>query len=273
MSDAVSPMNLRPSDPALLPLWERLLALIKAQGPSLVAFSGGADSSLLLAAAQAALGPAVSAVLCLGPFTPPWEEKRARQTAASLGVELIEVRADELSLFPVLHNAPDRCYYCKRRRLEMMLDLAQEMGQRAVLEGSQADDDPGQRPGARAVEELGVGSPLREAGLGKAQIQALGQDLGLEAALAPSGACLATRFAPGVRLSPSALARVARAEQAVREIIPGQVRVRDHFPLARLELDPSAIEEMASPLQRRRLLTVLREAGYQRAALDLAGYI
>ena len=154
-----------------------------------------------------------------------------------------------------------------------MLEKAREMGFEAVLEGTQADDAGEYRPGSKAVEELGVKSPLARAGLSKAQVRQLSRALGLITADVPSGACLATRTPTGTALTQKALSRIARAESAVRDLIKGQVRLRDHYPLARLELDPQGMALLAgSPDLRARISRAIKEAGYEFACLDLEGY-
>ncbi|MBI5521852.1 MAG: ATP-dependent sacrificial sulfur transferase LarE [Desulfarculus sp.] len=259
--------------PDLRDTWQALLEDIRGLAPLVVAFSGGADSSLLLAAATQALGQGVKAAICLGPLTPPWEADRARQLAAHLGAELVELQAGEINDPDIVANDSQRCYYCKRLRLTLLTQLARQWGLASVVEGSQVDDAQDFRPGSRAVKELGVYSPLARAGLDKAAVRRLSQALGLVTAQVPSGACLATRVPTGTRLSAPALERIGQAEQAVRALLPGrQVRVRDHFPLARLELEPDVLPRAASQPLRGRLLAALLALGYAGVCLDLAGY-
>ena len=252
--------------------WDGLLAGIASHGSLLVSFSGGVDSSLLLAAALHALGPKAEAALCLGPFTPSWDEKHARQTAGELGVRLHLLRGNELDDPNIAANPPHRCYLCKRSRLERLLELADSLGLARVAEGSQIDDDPKDRPGARAVRELGVESPLAAAGLDKAMVRKLSLALNLPTAQSPSSACLATRIPAGTKITAEALARVDRAESALREILKGQIRVRDHYPLARLELEAGLMPLAVQDSLRRRMALALSLAGYERCALDLTAY-
>jgi uncharacterized protein len=261
-----------PLPPRLEATWARLLDELHRLGPVLVAFSGGVDSTLLLAAAVQVEGSGARAALCLGPLTPPWEKERARRVAASLGVRLDELEAGELDDPDILVNGPQRCYFCKRRRLLLLSRLARDWGLKSVVEGSQLDDAQDYRPGSRAVAELGVHSPLARAGLDKATVRALSRALGLETAGLPSGACLATRIPTGTPLSVPALARVGLAEQALRELLPGQLRLRDDFPRARLELEPQSLAlAVAEPL-RGCLLERLKALGYAKICLDLEGY-
>lgn len=258
--------------PELAPRWQALLTRLKELDPLAVAFSGGVDSSLLLAAARAALGPGVPAVICLGPFTPPWEAERAHALAAELDADLVTVDAAELDAPAIAANDPQRCYHCKRLRLGLLKDLARTRGIKNIVEGSQLDDAREDRPGSRAVKELGVRSPLAEAGLDKAAVRALSQALGLMTAAVPSSACLATRVPTGTPLTRAALERIGRGEAALRAILPGQLRLRDHFPMARLELTPETLPLAAADPRRTAILEALTRLGYRRVCLDLAGY-
>lgn len=265
--------NIDNLEPALQESWQRLLDGIRPLGPAIVAFSGGVDSALLLAAAKQALGPKVKAALCVGAFTPPWEAERARRVAADLGVELMEMDAGELADPETSANDRLRCYYCKRLRLGLLVEKARDMGFDTVLEGSQADDAGEYRPGSKAVKELGVKSPLADAGLDKAQVRSLSRALGLITADVPSGACLATRVPTGTPLTQDALSRIGRAESAVRGLISGQVRLRDHFPLARLELGQEGMALLAeSPDLGSRISNAVKAVGYGFVCLDLDGY-
>jgi uncharacterized protein len=152
------------------------------------------------------------------------------------------------------------------------MDLARGRGLLPVLDGTNADDLRDHRPGRRALAELGVSSPLAEAGLTKGDVRALASALGLEAASRVSDTCAATRFPYGVRLTDEAIARVRLAERAVAAEVGGPIRVRVHGDLARVEVAPSEIAALAGPAVRERIRRALREAGFQYVALDLDGY-
>lgn len=252
--------------------WQALLADLASRDSVMVAFSGGVDSSLVLAAARQALGDRVQAALCLGPLTPPWEVERARRLAQELGVVLHELDACELQDADIVRNDPERCYYCKRLRLGKLVEFTRELGLAAVADGGQIDDEDDFRPGHKAVKEHGVISPLARAGLGKEDVRVVSRALGLPTAELPPAACFASRVPWGTALSEENLQRVGRAEAALRDILGGQFRVRDHFPLARLELPAEVLDRAASEPLRSTLVRAVKEAGYDYVVLDLEGY-
>lgn len=253
--------------------WRKLIAEIKARQKVLVSFSGGADSSVLLAAAKQALGKNAQALIFSGAFTPQWELDDAREVANQLGVKLRELDVHELDDPDIQANPTDRCYFCKHLRLKYLMDFAKKNDLGQVLEGSQADDAFERRPGKRALDELGGISPLADAGIGKKEVRVLGRALGLATADAPSGACLASRVPAGTPLYPELLNRIAQAEHGIRRVLNnGQIRVRDHFPIARLELDSDIMAQLMQNGIREKVVTAVMTAGYSYACLDLKGY-
>ena len=250
---------------------------------ALVAFSGGVDSGFLLFAAREALGGASAekllAVTLAAPYTPAGDVTGAETLAASLNVPHRVLRCPMPE--EVRDNPPDRCYLCKRALFGQLLRMAEEEHLAAVLDGSNADDLSDFRPGMRALRELGVRSPLLEAGLGKAEIRELSRRFGLPTWNRPAGACLLTRLPHGVSVSAETLARIDRAEQRLREMGFPMVRVRCHpsgpggyaeMDTARIELPAADLPRAVEPGPRERLSAALRELGFRHIALDLAGY-
>ena len=239
-----------------------------------VAFSGGVDSSYLLAACVDVLGVArVLALTADSPLLPRHELERAHQIARSLGVCHKVMTFDELSVPEITANTRLRCYYCKKLRFEAILNLLKETGGATLLHGENVDDALDYRPGARAARELGVRAPLAEAGLTKADIRTLSKRRGLSTWNLPSAACLASRFPYDIPLTLEGLQRVERAEAALRQIVDiYQLRIRDHYPVARIEVRTEDIEHLVDPGIRPRIVQALQNAGYHYVALDLEGY-
>jgi uncharacterized protein len=242
---------------------EALAAGLRDLGSVLVAFSGGADSAFVLAAAVRALGPdAVVAATAVSPSLAQAELPAAAAFAAALGVRHLTPGTDELSREGYVSNAGDRCFHCKATLLDTLRPIAAELGLAHVATGTNADDAlAGFRPGIRAAAERGAATPLLDAGLTKTQIREASRRWGLTTADKPALACLASRIAYGVRVTPSRLARVDRAETAVRVLLGDLVtdlRVRDlGDDAARIELDPVALDACGD-----RVVAVVRAEGF-----------
>jgi uncharacterized protein len=252
----------------------RLREIITGLGRAAVAYSGGTDSSYLLAAGVDVLGPEnVLALTADSPLMPRAELAAAREVAAGLGARHVVLPHDDLSVEVIVANPPDRCYHCKFTRFDRLQDVARAEGFRHLLHGENADDAGDYRPGSRAAEELGVQAPLREAGLVKAEVRALARARGLPNWDRPADACLASRFPYGTRLTAEGLARVEAAEAALRRLWGiRHLRVRDHHPVARVEVPAGEIARLAQPEPRDGAVAALRALGYRYVALDLAGY-
>lgn len=217
-----------------------------------VAFSGGVDSAVLLSAA-AAYGRKAAAYFVRTVFQPGFELEDARETAGRLGVELRVLEADILAVPEVAANPADRCYYCKRALFTRLLEEAARDGFPVVLDGGNASDDAGDRPGMRALAELGIRSPLRECGIGKAEVRRMAREAGLRVWDKPSYACLATRVPAGTAVSAAALARVERGETELMALGFSDLRLRLRGEDGLLQVREEQLE-MA-----RRLLPEIRE--------------
>lgn len=252
---------------------EALLRALAGDGRLAVAVSGGVDSAVLLRAACDALGAGrVTALTARSRLAPGRELEDAEEICRAAGVRQEVVDFEPLAVEGFGENPPERCYLCKRALFGALLGRCAGLGLGVLAEGTNADDARDYRPGLRALRELGVESPLLEAGLGKAAIRGLARGMGLPVWDKPSQACLATRFPHGDRITAEGLARVKEAERIVREAVPGvrQLRVRVHGAVARIEAgreDFGGILEQSSKIS-----SGLRALGYGYAAMDLEGF-
>jgi len=252
---------------------DRLKTSLARMGSAVLAFSGGVDSAFLLRVGKDVLGESFLAVIGRSASYPRSELLDARSLASACNVEWLEVDTRELSLPEYTSNPPERCYYCKRELFGRLKGIAAERGYAAVLDGANADDLADLRPGKTAAKELGVRSPLAEAGLSKGEIRFLSRRMGLPTWDKPAAACLASRIPYGDEITPEKLRQVERAESFLHRVGFRTVRVRHHGELARIELPLEDLATLAAePTLRSKVVDFLKEVGFTFVAADLAGH-
>ncbi len=239
----------------------------------LVAFSGGVDSTLLLALALNELGAEhVLAVTAHGDVHTDQEVRAAEELASWLGVRHLVITTHELALPGFATNPPDRCYLCRSAMYRSLTEMAHREGLKEVVDGANLDDGADYRPGIGAARSLGVRSPLAEAGLGKDQVRDLARRLGLPNWALPASPCLASRFPYGEEITTEGLRMVEAAESCLRRLGFVTSRVRHHGVLARVEVPTDDIARAAAESVRHAIVDCLRGLGYLYVSLDLDGF-
>ena len=247
-----------------------LISYIGKLGSAAVAFSGGVDSSVVAAAAYAALGDKSLAVTVASELVPEADVENARNIAKTIGIEHVVVKVEALSNESVASNPPDRCYHCKSDDFAAIFEAARARGIINVLDGTNHDDSHTHRPGIRALRELGVASPLMEHGITKADVRRFAAHFGLPNADRPSSPCLASRIPYGTRLTVKALGRVAAAEEYLHGLGFAVVRVRDYGDTARIEVVPEMLPKLVESGEI--IVAKLRTLGYNYVSADLQGF-
>jgi len=250
--------------------YEKLKTIIEGYGSLAVAFSGGVDSTFLLKAASDALKEKAMAITASISSMPEKELKEAVDYCKDQHIRHEILRFDELEIKGFAENPPDRCCICKKAIFSSILKLAGDNGVSTVAEGSNTDDMGDYRPGLKAIEELGVKSPLKEAGLSKADIRALSKELGLPTWDKQSFACLSSRFPYGETITRKRLKSVEMSEEYLKGLGFTQYRVRVHGNVARVEILPEQFELMLA--HRLEIYRRFKEYGFDYISMDLLGY-
>ncbi|HCU22737.1 MAG TPA: ATP-dependent sacrificial sulfur transferase LarE [Candidatus Atribacteria bacterium] len=252
--------------------FDKLLQILHDLKNCLVAYSGGIDSTFLLFASHEVLGDKTSGILIDTLFLPKSEKCLALKTASQLNLPLIVQEINLLQYSSIIRNQPNRCYFCKKILFETIQEVANQKNFQFITEGSNTDDLNDFRPGIKAIQEMGIKSPLVDAGFTKEEIRQLSKEKNLPTWNKPSFSCLATRIPFGTTISSEHLDRIEKAELFLNQLGFDQFRVRDHYPIARIEILLSNKNFARIRDYRHQIVERLKSLGYQRVTLDLEGY-
>lgn len=266
-------MAMNTSDPFQTIEYVDLKKILMDMGRVAIAYSGGVDSTLLLRVAAEVLKDSVIAITARSDTTPQGEYADAVTFTRQFGVRHILVETHEMRIPEFVQNSPDRCYVCKKYRYEALKTIAGQHGFIVIADGENADDCNDYRPGSIAARELGIRSPLSEAGLTKGRIRALSKALGLFTWNKPSLACLASRIPYFSPITPEKLRQIDAAETFLRDMgNTGQVRVRHFEDTARIEIDVDAMTRLMETGIREQVISFMKQLGFLHVLLDLQGY-
>ena len=251
---------------------DSLKAYLEGMGPTLIAFSGGVDSSFLLAVASQVLRNDVIALMTVSPSTPPHDEQQAIELVKRLKVKLLRIRHDELEISEYAANPVNRCYFCKSSLYEICQREAKRLALDSIADGINLDDLTDYRPGLQSAEEYNVCHPLVEAGLTKADIRQASRLLGLSTWDKPASPCLSSRIPYGTHITATMLSHIAQAEAFLYTLGITQTRVRYDGKSARIEIGSEALEKVASQETLQNIGAKLKSLGIPFVTLDLEGY-
>lgn len=245
---------------------------IKKRGSAAIAFSGGVDSTFLVKVAREVLGDKVIAITATSSTYPERELKEAIEYAKNMGTKHIVITSEELNIDGFADNPKNRCYYCKKELFSKINEIAKENGVDYVFDGANVDDTGDFRPGMKAAKELGVISPLKEAGLTKADIRELSKELELPTWDKPSFACLSSRIPYGNKITIPKLKMVEESEQFLLDLGFRQVRVRHHGEIARIEVSPEERSRFFDVDLLDKVGNRLKDIGFTYVTFDILGY-
>lgn len=262
---------IEPADALTIQKFKQLKENLASLSGAVVAFSGGVDSTFLLAVASEVLGEQVLAITATSETYPERELIEARSLAGQIGARHLEVISEELDIPEFQHNPRNRCYYCKKELFAKLRSIADEKGLPHVLDGTNIDDLGDHRPGRQAAAECGVISPLEQVGLTKQEIRQLSNQLGLPTWDKPAYACLSSRFPYGTAITIERVRQVGHAEELLHTLGFRILRVRYHGDVARLELGPEEFYKAVGSLKEQ-VIQVIKQAGFTYVSVDLENY-
>jgi len=252
---------------------QNLINMLKDMPSLLIAFSGGADSAFLLAVAHATLKDRVIAATADSITFPGREREEAIEFARSLGVEHVVFKSDESAIPEFVANRADRCYFCKKSLSKELIKIAADRGIMHIAFAVNIDDLGDYRPGINAAKEMGIISPLIEAGLGKEEIRFLSREMGLSTWDKPAMACLASRIPYGTEITTAKLKVIEDAEDFLFKLGLKELRVRHHGPVARIEAGEADFQRFFDEEVRKSVVKRFKELGFKHIALDLEGFV
>jgi len=251
---------------------DHLISILKEYGSLLIAYSGGVDSSFLLAMAHEVLKRNLVAITAKSALHPERENQDAKAFAQKLGVKHMFIQSREMSQADFKANTKRRCYLCKKYLFEDLLKIADDLEIQHVAHGANLDDLEDFRPGFDAAREMKIMAPMVDAGLTKNDIRTLSKKMSLNIWNKPPMSCLATRIPYGTQITVEKLKMIEKAEQVIMDLGVNTCRVRLHAKVARIEVNSGDIEKILDPVVRSSVVKKLREIGFSHVAVDLEGY-